>query len=441
VIALTGEIGLTGKIALADVRTSCIRVLALAVVSPVMALVLAALPWSWLNNAALAAESRQETIKRISDRALSPGAFSPRPPELLEMIKEIDKLIQAKADDPEALHLRGALRFRVHDMEGSIADLTVAIKLNPKYGRAYWDRGLDYIFTNRTETAISDFNSALANGEKSGNLYLDRGAALQNLGKTEEAIEDFNKAIELNDGKSPKWPVFLMRAGAYTKTKKFDLAIKDDEAVIATNRVPTRALSEAHRSEANALFGLAKYQDAADQYTKAADGADDQSRANIIFLRGACYSQLGEKDKARADLEEAKSLGFGDKGSPPQDKPFKAAVVELDQKIKPYVEQARKTFPGVKERFLKGLPPGHLLSITTRIFDQERHMEQVFVLVKSWSGDTISGVLASDVTLKGHQKGETLQVLEKDVIDWTISNPDGSEEGNVVGKFLDTVQQ
>ena len=27
---------------------------------------------------------------------------------------------------------------------------------------------------------------------------------------------------------------------------------------------------------------------------------------------------------------------------------------------------------------------------------------------------------------------------ESDVLDWTISKPDGTEEGNFVGKFLDT---
>jgi hypothetical protein len=31
-----------------------------------------------------------------------------------------------------------------------------------------------------------------------------------------------------------------------------------------------------------------------------------------------------------------------------------------------------------------------------------------------------------------------MTVQEKDVYDWTISRPDGSEDGNYVGKFLDT---
>lgn len=397
--------------------------------------------WTLPYGTVMAAETRQETIKRISDRALSPGAFSPRPPELLEMLKDLDSLIQAKADDAEAMHLRGVLKFQLHDWNDSITDLSEAIKLSPQYGRAYWDRGLDYIFTNQQEAALADFDSAIASGEKSGNLYLNRGAALQSLGRNDEAIENFGKALELNDGKTPKWPLFMMRATAYNTAKNYDLAVKDAESVIASNRVPSRVLSEAHLHEANALFGLGKYQEAADQYTQAADGIEDTTRGRLIFLRGACYDRLGQKEKAMADLTEAKSLGFRPKVSPPPDKPFRAPVAELDAKIQPYIEQARKTLPGVKERYLKGLPAKHLLSVTTRIYDKDHHMEQVFVQVKSWDGDTISGDLASQVSLKDHQKGEALKVLEKDVIDWTIINPDGSEEGNVVGKFLDTVQR
>jgi hypothetical protein len=33
--------------------------------------------------------------------------------------------------------------------------------------------------------------------------------------------------------------------------------------------------------------------------------------------------------------------------------------------------------------------------------------------------------------------GDPYKLSERDLTDWLISKPDGSEEGNVVGKFLD----
>ena len=91
---------------MADTRSALFRRLALSAVLAIIAQL-----WTLPYGTVMAAETRQETIKRISDRALSPGAFSPRPPELLEMLKDLDSLIQAKADDAEAMHLRGCLLY------------------------------------------------------------------------------------------------------------------------------------------------------------------------------------------------------------------------------------------------------------------------------------------------------------------------------------------
>jgi hypothetical protein len=35
------------------------------------------------------------------------------------------------------------------------------------------------------------------------------------------------------------------------------------------------------------------------------------------------------------------------------------------------------------------------------------------------------------------QTGATYDLAESDIRDWTIQEPDGGEEGNCVGKFLD----
>ena len=49
------------------------------------------------------------------------------------------------------------------------------------------------------------------------------------------------------------------------------------------------------------------------------------------------------------------------------------------------------------------------------------------------------GRIDSDVrAVSGYKAGDSYTLPEKDLIDWVIVRPDGSEEGNVVGKFLDT---
>lgn len=112
---------------------------------------------------------------------------------------------------------------------------------------------------------------------------------------------------------------------------------------------------------------------------------------------------------------------------------------KFDEAIKPYVEEARKTYPAAKERFLAGLPPKHVFSVTTRLHDSEGRWEQVFIEVKEIKDGVIKGLIANDIdVVSGYQIGDSYTFPESDLIDWTVSKPDGTEEGNVVGKFLDT---
>ena len=127
---------------------------------------------------------------------------------------------------------------------------------------------------------------------------------------------------------------------------------------------------------------------------------------------------------------------------PPADKPVRAAnaddIRKLDEAIAPYVKKARATLPQAKKKYLKGLPKGDQFFVTTRLYDPDGKFEQVFVTVTSWEGQTIKGVLSSDPSLIHHKSGEAVACKERDVLDWTISKADGSEEGNFVGNFLDS---
>jgi uncharacterized protein YegJ (DUF2314 family) len=125
----------------------------------------------------------------------------------------------------------------------------------------------------------------------------------------------------------------------------------------------------------------------------------------------------------------------------PADKPVPAASSEnsrkLDQAIAPYVKKAKATLPQAKEEFLNGLAKGDEFFVTTRIYNPDGKYEQVFLSVTSWTGQTIRGVLATNSSLIPIKRGDAVICKERDVLDWTISKADGTEEGNFVGKFLD----
>lgn len=128
----------------------------------------------------------------------------------------------------------------------------------------------------------------------------------------------------------------------------------------------------------------------------------------------------------------------------PKDKPVNVTgdeVRQFEEAIRPHVETARKTYPQARERFQKGLPPKHTFFVTTKLRDAAGRFEQVFVAVREIKGGRISGRIWSDITLvSGYKLGDAYTFPESELVDWTISRPDGTEEGNFVGKFLETYQ-
>lgn len=124
----------------------------------------------------------------------------------------------------------------------------------------------------------------------------------------------------------------------------------------------------------------------------------------------------------------------------PVDKPVSSTTDKMNRAIAPYVEQARKSWPGAKKRYLAGLPKGQIFFVTVQLVEGSE-IEQCFVQVTKVAGGKIQGTLATDpIGIKKLRRGDPLTVKESEIVDWMIAMPDGSEEGNVVGKFLDTWQ-
>lgn len=124
----------------------------------------------------------------------------------------------------------------------------------------------------------------------------------------------------------------------------------------------------------------------------------------------------------------------------PKDKPARIQSTDpFEKAIAPYVAQARATYPQARERFLAGLPKGQLFFLTTRIKDRKGNVAQTFIEVKAIQNGIVTGRISNDlIVVEGFRQGDTYAFPEREMIDWTIVKPDGSEEGNFVGKFLDT---
>jgi hypothetical protein len=104
----------------------------------------------------------------------------------------------------------------------------------------------------------------------------------------------------------------------------------------------------------------------------------------------------------------------------------------------PYIAKARATYPAAKKRYLAGLPRGCWFEVRKRLADSDGMFEEVFVEVDAIKDGMVHGRIGSEIdAVHGYRQWQRISFREKDVLDWTIVHPDGREEGNYVGKFLD----
>ena len=115
----------------------------------------------------------------------------------------------------------------------------------------------------------------------------------------------------------------------------------------------------------------------------------------------------------------------------------RAEYIEISHKMKPHIAKARKTLPLIKQRYQQRLPEGEQLVLTVELYDPDGSFELVPVKVQDWYADQILGSIAGRLfILQSYRQGDYLNFKEDAVADWMITKPDGSKEGDYVGRFL-----
>jgi len=96
-----------------------------------------------------------------------------------------------------ASHIRNGDTGDKADLDNAIADLTRAIKLNPKYAKAYNHRGVVWSCKGDYDKAIADYTKAIEINPSDALFYNNRGFAWDKKGDQDKAKADYAKAKEL----------------------------------------------------------------------------------------------------------------------------------------------------------------------------------------------------------------------------------------------------
>jgi uncharacterized protein YegJ (DUF2314 family) len=154
-------------------------------------------------------------------------------------------------------------------------------------------------------------------------------------------------------------------------------------------------------------------------------------RDNWVLALGAANHHHEEQARSKAPVDQSTATRGREQ------------VEAYDRAIAPYVAKARASYPSAKKRYLAGLPSGYTFAVWIRLYQsdqkaRENRHEDVFVVVEQIKNGTIRGYINNNLDLlANYKKGQRIEFPESDVKNWVIVRPDGSEEGNDVGKFLE----
>lgn len=202
--------------------------------------------------------------------------------------------------DPVFLNNRATRLLNAGDVDGAIADLNEAIRLDPKLAAAYANRGLIYAQRRDQARAMADYDAALALGAGKS-AYTNRGNLFMSMGQHERAVADYQAALKLQ----PLASLTLINlAIAYREMGRYEESLR---AADHSYRLKTEPRAQVVRGDTLLLMG--DYAAAESAYTKAIVTVRKYTEA----YRDRAYARLklGKYDLAMEDADKAVELEPG----------------------------------------------------------------------------------------------------------------------------------
>lgn len=190
------------------------------------------------------------------------------------------------------------------DLNGKIQDYNEAIKLNPDYMEAYWERGNAYFGKEDLTQAIQDYDKALSY-RHDYLLLFHRGKAHYQTRAYVKALDDFTLGLRLSRIMSRRrnshdLEAYMIRGWIYYLEKQYDSAIADFSTVIEHS--PDNI--NAYELRGQAYFDTQNYEEVIADFTEVIEN-DTQKAPPAYVTRGAAYYELKQYDAAINDFQQA----------------------------------------------------------------------------------------------------------------------------------------
>lgn len=218
-------------------------------------------------------------------------------------------------------HRSGGLARFIPSFKEAIDDYTIAINLNPAYGKAYSGRAGSKYRLKDKKGADKDFDKAIEVEPGNADLYFDKGQFKEQLSLTNEAIRNYKQCLKINpnhkEAKSAlinlgvwedsqeqasqddKYEELVLEGISWQDNDNHRKATKSFEKAIKLNKNDTTA----HALKGDAHYLCKKYDKARKAYNTAI-----KLNGNIAhnhYRLGLTYYQLAKQNQAENYLQDA----------------------------------------------------------------------------------------------------------------------------------------
>src|ERR1043165_6954939 len=193
------------------------------------------------------------------------------------------------------------------DLDKAIAAYTEAIRLDPDFTEAYFQRGMCWADKPQRQLgkAIADFDETIKRDPKHREAYIRRGMASLDQKDYKNAIADFTHAIKIEPADpelSGLTELFSMRGFAWLGKKDYDKAIADFDRVISRDSRDTVT----YYRRGTAWLGKKNYDKAFTDFNSAV--RNDDRNPIYISYRGFARFYKKEYQQAIADFDLSEKL-------------------------------------------------------------------------------------------------------------------------------------
>ncbi len=210
------------------------------------------------------------------------------------------RILEAKPDQPDALHLLGVIAHQAGRHDAAVDHICRAIASKPENAAFHGNLGSVYDSLEKLDEAVACYRRALELDPSFADAHYNLGISLKQQEKLEEAADCFRRAIEL---KSDHVEAHNNLGIILTEQNEFLEAVGCFQRALAIN--PN--LASAHRNLGNACSMLGRYDEARAHFHKAAELNPGHAGA----LHGAARSKrFSEAD--RTEIERMESLLAGE---------------------------------------------------------------------------------------------------------------------------------